>query len=74
MVLAVQPCVASPYLRLAEQCMSMAARATHPNNRETLERFAEMWLQLATDELDAVKKEVRRAHARSNYLQDIQRE
>lgn len=41
----------SPYLLLAQKCIDMAEQASHSNNRETLERFAAIWLSLAADEL-----------------------
>jgi hypothetical protein len=42
---------ASRYLHLARKCIDMAEQANHPNNRETLVRFAAIWLSLAADEL-----------------------
>ena len=42
---------ASRYLHLARKSIAMAERASHPNNRETLVRFAAIWVSLATDEL-----------------------
>jgi len=42
---------ASRYLHVARKCIDMAEQARHPNNRETLVRFAAIWLSLAADEL-----------------------
>jgi hypothetical protein len=42
---------ASRYLHLVRKCIDMAEQANHPNNRETLVRFAAIWLSLAADEL-----------------------
>jgi hypothetical protein len=41
----------SRYLHVARKCIDMAEQASHPNNRETLVRFAAIWLSLAADEL-----------------------
>jgi hypothetical protein len=42
---------ASRYLHLARKCIDMAEQANHPNNHETLVRFAAIWLSLAAEEL-----------------------
>jgi hypothetical protein len=39
----------------------MAARARHPNNRETLEHFAATWLSLAADELNQVGRQAKQS-------------
>jgi hypothetical protein len=41
---------ASRYLHLARKCIDMAEQASHPNNRETLVRFAAIWLSLVADD------------------------
>lgn len=46
-----RPRSASRYLHLARKCIDMAEQANHPNNRQTLVRFAAIWLSLAADEL-----------------------
>jgi hypothetical protein len=42
---------ASRYLHLARKSIDMAEQASHPNNRDTILRFAATWVSLAADEL-----------------------
>lgn len=48
---------ASRYLHLARQSIDMAEQACHPNNRETLLRFAATWVSLAADELTEASRD-----------------